>query len=315
MMARTIGTMKELLKRLEDKLVKKAWNWYNRLSNQVRTSFAIAGASIGFVATIMTITGTSINAGVQNVWLSLLIVLVLLFLIALVTYSIISHIYKNSVKIEIRSMSVEISTGDIFTTPGFKVIGCDTHFDTRVDDRIVSKTSLHGQLILNHGNKDEIKKVVEEKAIAIGLEKNSDGLYEFPLGTIIRYDSSVDGQTYLMLALTEMKKTNGQYKAITSMAKYEETLHTLWEQIDNVYVYNDIVLPLLGTGAPKFEGGGKSKESLLRCILCTLNSSGVELTSKIRVVIYENTKDIPLFEFKNLFKTISRSFLYDVRDR
>lgn len=90
---------------------------------------------------------------------------------------------------------MEIFCGDIFSTTGMKVIACDTHFDTRVDDIVVSKRSLHGQLILNHRNVNEIKKAVEDAAGRMELLKNKDGLYDFPLGTIIRYDSSVDKQT------------------------------------------------------------------------------------------------------------------------
>ena len=35
--------------------------------------------------------------------------------------------------------------------------------------------------ILNHGKKEEIEAVVEEKAQSLGLQKNDDGLYDFPL--------------------------------------------------------------------------------------------------------------------------------------
>jgi len=36
---------------------------------------------------------------------------------------------------------------------------------------------------------------VEAEAKRLGLQKDSGGLYEFPLGTIIRYNSSIDGHT------------------------------------------------------------------------------------------------------------------------
>lgn len=284
--------------------MKKICKWYNNLPNRIKTSVTIALSVVGFIATIMTIAGVSVNGYVQNVWVSLLIIAALIVVIFLISYGIIGAVYENTVSFDIRSMPVEITIGDIFKSDGFKVIGCDTHFDTRVDDTIISKKSLHGQLVLEHGDINEIKAAVDKKAQALGLKANDEDLYDFPLGTVIRYDSKKDNQTYLMLALTEIRKENGQYKAYTSMSKFEETLHRMWEEIDGIYVYNDISLPLLGTGISRFEGGGKNRESLLRCMLCTLNSSGIEFQSKINILIYGNAKDIPLFEFKDMFKSI-----------
>ena len=143
--------------------------------------------------------------------------------------------------------------------------------------------------------KEEIEAVVENEAKRLGLQKKNDGLYEFPLGTVIRYDSSVDNQTYLMLAMTEL---NIQHEAHTNMAKFELMLMKMWTEIDRVYASNDIVLPVLGTGISRFDDGPKDREALLRCMLCTLNSSGVSLKSKVDIIIYGDVKDIPMYEYK-----------------
>lgn len=284
--------------------MKKIWKWYSNLSNRIRTSITISVTAVGLISTILPIIGVSLADCTENFWIRIGIIIAAFIVIGVIAYYVIGQIYTNSVSFEIRSMPIDISVGDIFKAPGFKVIGCDTHFDTRVDDVIVSKTSLHGQLILNHGKKEEIEAAVEKKAASLGLSKNADGLYDFPLGTVIRYDSSKDNQTYLMLALTEMRKINGQYKAYTSMPKFEQMLRTMWDEIDGTYVYNEVSLPLLGTGISRFEGGGKNKEALLRCMLCTLNSSGIDMTSKIHIVIYGDAKDIPLYEYKDMFRSI-----------
>ena len=284
--------------------MKKIWKWYSNLSNRIRTSITISVTAVGLISTILSIIGVSLADCTENFWIRIGIIIAAFIVIGVIAYYVIGQIYTNSVSFEIRSMPIDISVGDIFKAPGFKVIGCDTHFDTRVDDVIVSKTSLHGQLILNHGKKEEIEAAVEKKAASLGLSKNADGLYDFPLGTVIRYDSSKDNQTYLMLALTEMRKINGQYKAYTSMPKFEQMLRTMWDEIDGTYVYNEVSLPLLGTGISRFEGGGKNKEALLRCMLCTLNSSGIDMTSKIHIVIYGDAKDIPLYEYNDMFRSI-----------
>lgn len=279
--------------------MKRIYNWYNSLLQQVRDSITVSTTIVGLISTILSILGISLGDWKSsNIWMRIGIVFIAFVLIYSFVYFTIGRIFRDSVSLTIRQTSVSISCGDIFEAPGWKIIGCDPHFDTRVDDIIISKKSLHGQLVLNHGKKEEIETVVENEARRLGLQKNNDGLYDFPLGTVIRYDSSVDNQTYLMLAMTEL---DIQHEAHTNMAKFELMLMKMWAEIDRVYASNDIALPILGTGISRFDDGPKDREALLRCMLCTLNSSGVSLKSKVGIIIYGNVKDIPMYEYKNMF--------------
>ena len=90
------------------------------------------------------------------------------------------------------------------------------------------------------------------------------------------------------------------------MAEYELMLMRMWKEIDRVYASNDVVIPILGTGILRFDDGLKDKENLLRCMLCTFNSSGVSLNSKVKIVLYGNSDDISLYEYKDIFNVISR---------
>lgn len=282
----------------------RIFKWYNNLSKQIRDSVFISATLVGMISTILSILGVSLgDCKESSIWLRMGIILGTFLLLYFVTYTVIGRIFRNLIKLTIRKTSVSIGCGDIFNVSGLRVIGCDTHFDTRVDDIIIAKKSLHGQLVLKHGDKDEIKSTVAVEAERLGLQKNSDGLYDFPLGTIIRYDSSVDNHTYLMLAMAEL---DAQNEAHTNMAKFELMLMKMWREISRVYALNDVALPLLGTGIPRFDDGPKDKEDLLRCMLCTLNSSGVTLKSKVEILIYGNVKDIPLYEYKDMFHTIPR---------
>lgn len=279
--------------------MKKIYNWYNDLLQQVRDSITVTVAIVGLISTILSILGISLGAWKgSSIWMRIGIVFVAFVVIYCFVYFAIGRIFRDSVNLTIRQTLVSISCGDIFEASGWKIIGCDTHFDTRVDDIIISKKSLHGQLVLEHGKKEEIEAVIENEAKRLGLQRKNDGLYDFPLGTVIRYDSSVDNQTYLMLAMTEL---NMQHEAHTNMAKFELMLMKMWAEIDRVYASNDIALPVLGTGISRFDDGPKDREALLRCMLCTLNSSGVSLKSKVGVIIYGNVKDIPMYEYKNMF--------------
>ena len=282
-------------------MVQRVWKWYNGLSNRRKASITSSITIVGLLATVFTVLGVSVNSWVNNIWVSLLIVIGALIGVYFGTYQIIGKIYENTVPLMVRQTPVSISCGDIFKTYGWRVIGCDTHFDTRVDDVVISKKSLHGKLVLEHGKIEEIKAAVEKAAQRLHLTADSTGLYSFPLGTIIRYDSSVDNHTYLLLAMTELDEN---YEAHTNMAKFEHMLMKMWSEINRVYASNDVALPLLGTGISRFDDGPRDKEALLKCMLCTLNASGVSLNSNVKVIIYGSAKDIPLFEYKSLFRGI-----------
>lgn len=282
----------------------KIYKWYNGLSKRVRDSINISVTSVGLISTVLSVLGISLGDwNDSSIWMRVGVVLAASVIICFLAYFIIGRIYKDSVSMTIRQTAVSISCGNIFEASGWRVIGCDTHFDTRVDDTVISKKSLHGQLVLDHGKKEEIEAAVDAEAKRRGLRKNCDGLYDFPLGTVIRYDSSVDEHTYLLLAMTEL---NTQYESHTNMARFELMLMKMWKEIDRVYASNNVVLPVLGTGIARFDDGPKDKNELLRCMLCTLNSSGVSLNSKVQVVVYGDTKDIPLYEYKDIFHVIPR---------
>ena len=78
----------------------------------------------------------------------------------------------------------------------------------------------------------------------------------------------------------------------------------MWSVINRVYASNDVAIPLLRSGISRFDDGPKNEESLLKCMLCTLNASNIKLNSDVKVVLYGNAKDIPLFEYKDMFRSI-----------
>lgn len=284
--------------------MKKLCRMYNNLSKQVRDSFKLSVTIVGLVSTVLSIIGVTVNDLTKEYWISTLIVMGFWFALTLIIYCLICAIYKSEVNFSIRSTDISITHGDIFKTPGWKVIGCDSHFDLRIDDVVISKQSIHGQFVLKHANVDELRKVIAEAAKSKGIKADKEGLFTFPLGTIIPYQSSVDGQKYLLLAMNNLDKNNEVH---TNMALHEQMLTDMWGEIDGVYALNDIVLPVLGTGITRFDDGHKEPSLLLRCMLCTLNNSIIDLKSKVTIVLYGNrTKDIDLYEYKDMFNSTNR---------
>lgn len=275
-------------------------NYFFSLSNRVRDSFYFLMTLVGFVSAFCTVIGVSlVDFQCFNLWVRLGLVIATLIVLYLVIYFIIGKIFSDSVTLKINGTTVNILCGDIFKIPGLKVIGCDNHFDTRVDDNVISKNSLHGKLILEHGNISDIKRAIDSEALRLGKRKNENGLYDFSLGTVICYHNADENENYLMLAMTEL---DSDYRAYTDMAKFENMLMKMWREIDRVYAGRPIVLPILGTGISRFKDGYKKPETLLRCLLCTLSGSGVTLKSEVNVIIYGNSKEFSLYEYRYMFK-------------
>lgn len=280
--------------------MKIIWDWYCNLSYRCKTSIHFLFAVLALVSTVMTVIGISLYDWTHHFWVRLLIVVCFAIVIYFCAYCVIGRIYKDSVSLKIRKTPITVCCNDIFKTEGWKVIGCDTHYDTRVDDIVISKKSLHGQFVLDHGNIEEIKATVRNEGEKLGKVPDKNGLIEFPLGTIIPYHSSIDGQTYLLLAMTRL---NSNHESHINMAEFEHMLMKMWNEIDRVYASNNIVLPLLGSGISRFDDGPKEDAALLKCMLCTLNTSGVSLNSEVIIVLNSEAKDVPLYEFKEMFKS------------
>lgn len=280
----------------------KIYDWICKNNKQIKDSFIFAMTIIGVVSTICGVIGVSLGDICDaNIWQRILILLAILIVLVVLKYDYIKYKYNNIIKLNISYTNIEISYNDIFKMPGMRVIGCDTHFDTRIDDNVIAKSSLHGKLFLSYGEINEIKAAIENSASRMGLKKSAEGLYNFPLGTIIRYDSSVDGQTYLMLAVTELDQEN---RAHTNMAQYEHMLMTMWKEIQRVYANNDVVIPIIGAGILRFDDGAKDKNTLLKCMLSTFKNSGTKFNSTIKIVIYDSNKEISLYDYKGIFDSI-----------
>lgn len=119
--------------------MKRLFKWYNSLTKRTRDSISFSVFLVGFISTFCTILGVSLG-DIPCLSLSFRILLVVLvFVISfVVSYFAIGRIYRDKIELMVNNTTVEISCGDIFRTEGYKVIGCDTHFHTTIDDVIIS---------------------------------------------------------------------------------------------------------------------------------------------------------------------------------
>lgn len=282
-------------------LMRKLFVCHKKLSKRIRDSLILSLTVVGAISTVLSIWGVSLADWKNStIFMRIGAVFLAVVFIFVVIYIVLDKIFKNQIEIKIQKTQVLIKRGDVFNENGWKVISCDSHFDTRVDDVVIAHKSLQGKFVMKYG-KSEIDEIVEAEAKRLHIEKDEDGLYDFPLGTIIPYKSSVDNQSYLLLAMTKLNAINESH---TNMAEYEQMLMRMWKEIDRTYAMEDIVLPIVGAGITRFDDGPKSKGNLIRCMLCTLNSSGVSFNAKVSILIFGDVNDISLYEYKELYNGI-----------
>ncbi len=267
-------------------------NMNRKYSDSLKLSFGIVTG----LATIFTILGFSMKdvlplTCIKPTFLAVVIRALIIFVFYIIMTSAIYLIkylkYKNQITLRVGKNKVKIKPGNIFNEGAWRVIAVDTHFDTTVDDVVISKSSLHGQLVLEHGEKDKIEAVVKKEAEKRKLTVDLNGKYTFPLGTAIPYEGK-DGH-YIMVALTDL---DSDYEAHTMLPEYESTMMKIWRELSRVYAKNDLAIPILGSGITRFDDDQDDPANLLRCMLCTLNTSKVHFKSYVSIIIYDGTPTI-----------------------
>lgn len=248
--------------------------------DSVTNGFAI----FGFFSALLGVFGVSFIDISDNVWILLLATitsLVFSYLIAVVWQW---WRIRDSVTLKIRGIKVTVRQGDIFKEGGWKVIGVDDTFSTSEDDMIISHSSLHGKLIKLLKENGEI----EAFKTAVSKDKR-----KISLGYAKTYND------YILLALTRLNSDN---EAHTDISKYESIMRKMWKEIGRIYSGKPICLPILGDGITRFDGVSEkpSPFELLKCMLCTLKTSDVQLKTPITIVIYDRMNKINLYNLKGL---------------
>lgn len=191
---------------------------------------------------------------------------------------------KDRISLRIRGINVTVRQGDIFEQKGWKVIGTDDAFNTSEDDAVISHLSLHGKLlkILRDNNQLEaFKRVV------------SSGEQTVPIGSVKTY------KDYILLAWTHFDCNN---EAHIKYSNYESILRRMWHEISRVYSGRAVYLPVLGDGITRFDDISEKPSSfdLIRCMLCTLKTSNVQLKASVTILIYDRINEINLYDLKRI---------------
>ena len=268
------------------------------LSKEWKDSFVYSSSIMAAIMALLDVCDLSIG----NIdppllwWKKLLVILIIYVAITLFVRLYIKIISNRKLKLDVRGISVTIKSGDIFSANGWKLIPFNEYYDTLVNDKVISRNSLNGIFIERH-----VKDINElNAAISIAKTESSyfphyvkEGRLAFPLGRIITY------KDYLMLAFAHFDERN---VAHISRPEYEQCLFNMWKEIRRVYANKPINIPLIGSGITSFDDlPEKSNSELLKCILCTLQTSGENFNQPITIILTPTImKEINTYRMKGV---------------
>lgn len=199
---------------------------------------------------------------------------------------------QTETSLNINNSILQVKMGNIFNENGFKVIAFNEYFDTKVDNRIISETSLNGiylkskvenikvldELISNNTNLN--KKVLESN------EKRHDGKKKrYALGTIFQNDD------YLLTAFSKFDEEN---RAYLTMQDYINCLLNFWNELDVLYAGRSVSIPLLGSGITRIrENITISEQELLELLIWSFKVSRIKFSypSQVSIIVHESIKD------------------------
>lgn len=210
----------------------------------------------------------------------------------------------EKMKLTINNSSVTIKVGDIFEEPGLKVIAFNEYFDTEVDNKIISETTLNGIYIkdiiddvqdLNllieqdeHLNSNEIKEGYNEN-------RKNGKKKKYKLGSIFQHDD------YLLTAFAKFDNDN---RAYLNMSQYINFLLNFWNELDIVYNGRSTAIPLLGSGITRFkEFHMITDQEILELLIWSFKISKIKFTypHSVSIIIHESRKDkVDFYKLKKL---------------
>jgi hypothetical protein len=204
----------------------------------------------------------------------------------------------SQVSLTINDTQVHVKVGDIFAEPGLKVIAWNEYFDSIVDNRLVTATSLNGVFL-----RERVPDVaVLDAAIASDAHLATRRLPSVPrpygkaqryeLGSLMEYDG------FLLLAFARYDE---EQRGFLSIKDYTACMLTFWSEVELLYAGRPIVVPLMGAGITRFLGYSTiTPQELLELMLVTLKLSRLTLKSDCAVTFIVHDTTRPRINFHKL---------------
>ena len=200
---------------------------------------------------------------------------------------------RRSVKIKsnISDTEVMIQFGEFFKQQGCKVIGVNDFFDSLVDNRHISKSSLHGQMISNvwGENSQDWDTCVDAELVGISCvheDRRSGKTNRYELGTSIYLEKGE--HKFICCALT--RTDTDTLLVSTNTIELQKSIHTILAKARIVCANDSLVLPLLGSALGRV---GINTSILVHLLLLAIfeESKKQKITSKITIILSKDKID------------------------
>jgi hypothetical protein len=220
-------------------------------------------------------------------------IIFVVFLIAIYVFLWIRANRLKSIALTVNNSKVIVKVGNLFEEQGLKVIAFNEYFDTLVNEKIISSSSLNGQFIKQYVEdvNDLDKDIHESNHLSSSdrmLENNAMRIegktQKYKLGSICEYGE------YLLTAFTKFDKDN---RAFLSMYDYINCLLNFWNEVDIVYANRSVIIPLLGTGITRCPDYTMSEQEKLELLLWSFKISRIKFTypAEVTIVIHESIQE------------------------
>lgn len=256
---------------------------------------------LGFSATVASFYLTIYNPIMDTPVKSKMIILLVFMLINLAIALFLS-LPRPKININVSNkIDLNIYFDDLFNQNGIIVIPVNEYFDTVVDEKIISSTSVHGQFIkrIFGGNIEDLVSQINKE---LELHKEKE-IIERPRGNCKKYDLGTtisvnkDGKDYFLVAFTRFNDNN---KAESFNVEYQRTLNSLLNFIHSNSQGKNINIPLIGAGQ---SGINLTKQKLLEYLLFSIQiHDQLTISGSIGLVLNEKIKkEINLKKIKNIY--------------
>jgi len=265
-----------------------------------KDSFIIPGALFGIATTLLTFIEFS-----RDTALIILLVLVVISILYIL-FKLFKSIWLKKIKLNIDGSEIEIKRGDIFSFPRntYKVIAFNEFFDTEVDDKIISRSSLNGQYLNRfYSDVSELDdKIAQDERMNLKIvNKNvkralGGKTTRYSLGTVFK---DID------FFLVAFSKFNDKNEAILKLSEYANSLINFWNEVNSLYAQQEVVVPLLGSGITRHKDFNATYHQLLEVMLWTFKISKVKFKepSKVTILLQEpHYKRINFYKLKEFEK-------------
>ena len=198
-----------------------------------------------------------------------------------------------------RLTRITIQFGNLFDQDGVKAIAVNNFFDSIVDDDLVSRRSLHGEVIERYwrGNsvqwqKDIYDDLGDRKCEKIARAKGNSRRY--PIGTTAR--ATARGEEFLFVALGETNPDNNVANA--TAATLISSVRELLVRAREVGANRPLNLPLMGSGLSRVGGTNAVLVNLILTAIFEETKSNKVTDSIVLVLPVDERSEIDLGETK-----------------